>query len=43
MEFIRNFEKLTKKDISLAGGKGANLGKFVHTGFHVPPVFVVTT
>ncbi len=27
MELISNFEQLTKEDISLAGGKGANLGE----------------
>ncbi|KCZ71385.1 phosphoenolpyruvate synthase/pyruvate phosphate dikinase [Candidatus Methanoperedens nitroreducens] len=43
MEFIRSFEQLTKKDISLAGGKGANLGELVRAGFPVPPGFVVTT
>ncbi|HWQ96344.1 MAG TPA: PEP/pyruvate-binding domain-containing protein [Candidatus Methylomirabilis sp.] len=43
MEFICNFEQLTKKDISLAGGKGANLGELIRAGFPVPPGFVVTT
>ncbi len=43
MEFIRNFEQLTKKAIPLAGGKGANLGELVRAGFPVPPGFVVTT
>ena len=43
MEFICNFEQLAKKDISLAGGKGANLGELVRAGFPVPPGFVVTT
>lgn len=43
MEFIRDFEQLTKKDISIAGGKGANLGELVRAGFPVPPGFVVTT
>ena len=30
-------------DLTLAGGKGANLGELVRAGFPVPPGFVVTT
>jgi pyruvate,water dikinase len=30
-------------DLSLAGGKGANLGELSNTGFAVPPGFVITT
>lgn len=41
--YISNFEQLNKKDISLAGGKGANIGELVRSGFPVPPGFVVTT
>src|SRR5689334_19180977 len=30
-------------DISIVGGKGANLGALTHAGVHVPPGFCVTT
>jgi phosphoenolpyruvate synthase/pyruvate phosphate dikinase len=43
MEFISNFGHLTKNDLTIAGGKGANLGELVRAGFPVPPGFVVTT
>ena len=36
------FEEITRADISIAGGKGANLGEMVHAGIPVPPGFVVT-
>jgi pyruvate, water dikinase len=39
---IRWFEDLSKDDIPLAGGKGANLGELVRAGLAVPPGFVVT-
>ncbi|RME79853.1 MAG: phosphoenolpyruvate synthase [Methanobacteriota archaeon] len=42
MEFVRWFENLTKDDIAIAGGKGANLGEMVRAGFPVPPGFAVT-
>ncbi|MBU1202904.1 hypothetical protein KKH39_02590 [Patescibacteria group bacterium] len=41
MEFVRNFNKLDKKDVSLAGGKGASLGEMTKAGIPVPPGFVV--
>ena len=34
---------LSKKDLSLAGGKGANLGEMYNRKFPVPQAFVVTT
>ena len=37
------FSELTKKDVSLAGGKGANLGTLYNLKLPVPPGFVVTT
>jgi phosphohistidine swiveling domain-containing protein len=37
------FKQLGKKDISIAGGKGANLGEMTTGGFPVPPGFVLTT
>lgn len=41
MKFIKDLKKLSKKDISLAGGKGANLGEMLKIGIPVPPGFVV--
>lgn len=37
------FHEETLGDISLVGGKGANLGKMVRAGLPVPPGFCVTT
>ncbi len=39
---IRWFEDLARKDIPLAGGKGANLGELIAAGLPVPPGFTVT-
>ncbi len=36
------FDELTKNDIALVGGKGANLGELVQAKIPVPPGFVVT-
>jgi pyruvate,water dikinase len=36
------FEDVSKDDISLVGGKGANLGEMVKAGIPVPPGFIVT-
>lgn len=41
-KFIAWFSELGKKDIPLAGGKGANLGEMTGAGIPVPPGFVVT-
>ncbi len=41
MELVRNFTKLHKNDVSLAGGKGASLGEMTNAGVPVPPGFVV--
>jgi pyruvate,water dikinase len=41
--YIRWFEELTKADVPLAGGRGANLGEMVQAGLPVPPGFVVTS
>jgi len=41
MEFIRNFELLSKDDVLVAGGKGASLGEMTQAGIVVPPGFVV--
>ena len=42
-KFIAWFSELGKKDIALAGGKGANLGEMTQAGIPVPPGFVVTS
>jgi len=36
------FEDVGKQDISLVGGKGANLGEMTKAGIPVPPGFIVT-
>lgn len=41
MELIRDFEKLGKNDVGLAGGKGASLGEMAKAGIPVPPGFVI--
>ena len=43
MEFIAWFEQIDKNSLSLAGGKGANLGELVKIKMPVPPGFVITT
>ncbi|MCP4424112.1 MAG: phosphoenolpyruvate synthase [Chloroflexi bacterium] len=43
MTYITPFPQLNKTDISIAGGKGANLGEMSAAGFPVPPGFVLTT
>ena len=40
--YVEKFEDLNKDKISIAGGKGANLGELTQTGIPVPPGFVVT-
>ncbi|MFQ5974859.1 MAG: phosphoenolpyruvate synthase [Candidatus Hydrothermarchaeales archaeon] len=37
------FEELTKDDVDVAGGKGANLGEMTQAGLPVPPGFVITS
>jgi pyruvate, water dikinase len=39
--FTKNFKYLSKKDIAIAGGKGASLGEMLKAGIPVPPGFVV--
>ena len=41
MELFRDFKKITKSDVSIAGGKGASLGEMTQAGLAVPPGFVV--
>ena len=40
--YVIKFEDLSKSDIGIAGGKGANLGELTQAGIPVPPGFVVT-
>ncbi len=42
IKVIAWFEEITRSDLSIAGGKGANLGEMVHAQIPVPPGFVVT-
>ncbi|MCP3164623.1 phosphoenolpyruvate synthase [Myxococcus qinghaiensis] len=41
-EFLLWFEALSREDVAVAGGKGANLGELTRAGLPVPPGFVVT-
>ena len=41
--FVVPLSRVGAGDVSLAGGKGANLGELVRAGFAVPAGFVVTT
>jgi len=43
MSFVRWLRELSKKDLSLVGGKAANLGEMFNAGLPVPNAFVVTT
>jgi pyruvate,water dikinase len=42
MSDIRWFRELSRQDVAIAGGKGANLGEMSQAGLPVPPGFVVT-
>src|SRR3989344_66451 len=37
------FNQIDKEDVSIVGGKGANLGEIVRAGFPVPDGFVITS
>lgn len=39
---ILRFNEIGRKDVAIAGGKGANLGELVGKGFPVPPGFVIS-
>ncbi len=41
--FIKWLSELSKMDVPLAGGKGANLGEMYNAKFPVPQAFIVTT
>ncbi len=40
-KYVKWFEELSKNDVGIVGGKGANLGEMTNNGFPVPPGFVV--
>ena len=40
-KFTKNFKQLTKKDVDIAGGKGASLGEMTKANIPVPPGFVI--
>jgi pyruvate,water dikinase len=40
--YALRFDQLGKGDVSVAGGKGANLGEMTHAGLPVPDGFVIT-
>ncbi|KZX17278.1 phosphoenolpyruvate synthase [Methanobrevibacter cuticularis] len=40
--YVAKFESINKKDVGVAGGKGANLGELTQAGIPVPPGFIVT-
>ncbi len=42
-EFVLPFKKISKKNVSIAGGKGAQLGEMFNAGIPVPDGFVVLT
>jgi pyruvate,water dikinase len=42
-EGIKWFKELSKSDVGIAGGKGANLGEMTQAGLPVPPGFAITT
>jgi pyruvate, water dikinase len=39
--FTKTFKELSKKDVGIAGGKGASLGEMTSAGILVPPGFVI--
>lgn len=41
MKFIKDLKGISKKDVSIAGGKGANLGELIRIGMPVPGGFVI--
>ncbi|MBI2989634.1 MAG: hypothetical protein HYY51_00390 [Candidatus Magasanikbacteria bacterium] len=41
MKYLKSFTEISKKDVRLAGGKGASLGELTKAGLSVPPGFVL--
>jgi len=42
MKYIRRFQEVKKEDVSVVGGKGANLGEMFNAGLPVPNGFCIT-
>lgn len=42
MKYLLPFKNISKEDVRLVGGKGANLGEMTRSGFPVPPGYVVS-
>lgn len=42
LNYIKWFNEINKEDITMVGGKGANLGELTQNGLDVPPGFCVT-
>ncbi|MDD5489102.1 MAG: PEP/pyruvate-binding domain-containing protein [Candidatus Moranbacteria bacterium] len=40
--YTKTFKEISKKDVGIAGGKGASLGEMSGSGIPVPPGFVIT-
>lgn len=43
MKYLLPFKNISKEDVGLVGGKGANLGEMTQAGFPVPPGYVVSS
>lgn len=41
MKYTKPFNQISKKDVAIAGGKGASLGEMTQAGIPVPPGFVI--
>jgi len=41
MTYIKNFKNISKRDVGIAGGKGASLGEMTQAKIPVPPGFVI--
>jgi pyruvate,water dikinase len=41
-KYIKWFDEIDKNDVSIVGGKGANLGELTQAGISVPPGFCIT-
>ena len=42
IEFVKWFSEINQNSVSVAGGKGANLGEMYNLKIPVPPGFVIT-
>ena len=42
-KYIVWLSEVSKEDVKIAGGKGANLGEMFNSGFPVPQAFIITT